>query len=172
MLATTQLQAVADRGLVLAAPIPSVSEMPAPQVGTKCWHHSLDQGVPTPRQDKEEAANINDKPEECPCQKQKEGRLAAKALKEPQREAFSKESDILKVARQAYQKAHQVNFEQEGSCDLSSVFQQMTTSTNLLGTEVHEVQESWGGQNDPWAANWVVKASPKDIPHFWIISPT
>ena len=81
---------------------------------------------------------------------QKEGRLVAKALKEPQRQAFSKESDVVKVARWAYQKAHQANFEQEGSYDLSSIFKQMATSINLLGTKVHEVQEIWGSQKDLW----------------------
>ena len=42
-----------------------------------------------------------------------------KVLKEPRREAFSKESHIMKVARQVYQRTHQANFEQEGSYDLS-----------------------------------------------------
>ena len=76
-------QTVADRGLVQTPPAPSVSGTLAPQVGIKCWHHSSDQGVPTPGQ---------------------------------------KESDIMKVAGWAYQKAHRANFKQEGSYDLSSVF--------------------------------------------------
>ena len=78
----------------------------------------------------------------------------------------------MKAARQVYQKAHWANFEQEGSYNHSSIFHQMATSTNLLGTEVHEVQESWGGQKDLRAANQVARASPKDIHFFWIISPT
>ena len=48
----------------------------------------------------------------------------------------------------------------------------MATSTNLLGTEVHEVQETWGSQKDLRVANSVAKASPKDIHFFWIILPT
>ena len=91
----------------------------------------LDQHVPTPRQDEEEAANIDDMPNEHPCRKQKEARLVGKALKEPWREAFSKESDIVKVTRWAYQKAHWTNFEQEESYDLSCIFCQMATSTYL-----------------------------------------
>ena len=35
--------------------------------------------------------------------------------KEPRREAFSKESHIMKVATQIYQRTHQANFEHEGS---------------------------------------------------------
>ena len=64
-------------------------------------------------------------------------------MKEPWREAFSKESDVVQVARWAYQKPHQANFEQEGSYDLSSIFCQMAISTNLLSTKVYEVQETW-----------------------------
>ena len=114
MLATAQLWAIADRESVPAAPTPRVLWIPNLQVGRKCQCHSSDQGVPTPRQDEEEAANIDDMPKECPHRKHKEGRLAGKALREPQRGAFSKELDIMKVARQAYQKVHQANFEQEG----------------------------------------------------------
>ena len=89
--------------------------------------------------------NIDNIPKEHPCKRWKGG-LAGRALKESQRQAFSKESDVVKVARQAYQRAHRANFKQEGLCDLSSVFQQMATSTNLLGAEVYEVQEAWVGQ--------------------------
>ena len=78
----------------------------------------------------------------------------------------------MKVARWAYQKTHWANLEQEGSYNLSSIFHQMATSTNLLGTEIHEVQESWGGQKDLWAANWAAKASPKENHFFQIVSPT
>ena len=108
-------------------------ETPVLQVGIKHQCHSSDQGVPTPRQDKEEAANFDDLPKEHPHRKQKEGRSVGRALKEPQREAFSKESDIMKVTRQAYQKIHQANFEQEGSNNLSSIFCQMATSTQPPG---------------------------------------
>ena len=152
MLATPQLWAMADRGLVLAPPTPSLLVTPALQAGGKCQHHFLDQGVPTPkglRQDEEEAANIDDVPKEHPHRKQKEG----KALKDHWRESFSKESDIMKVDRLAYLKAHWTNFEQWGSYDISSIFCKMAISTNLLSTEVYEVQETWSGQKDLGATN-------------------
>ena len=133
---------MADGGPAPAASILSVSEMPAPQGGTKCCHLSSDQGEPTLRQEEEETEDIDDIPEECLHHKWKEGRPTVKTLKQPCWEAFSKELEVMKVARQAYYKAHQPNFEQEGSYDLSSTFQQMATSTNLLGTEIPEVQES------------------------------
>ena len=115
MSATTQLWAVVDRGLVLVASTPSVLGTPVPQVGIKCWCHSSDQGVPALRQDEVYVAYFDEMPKEHPHRKQKGGRQAGKALKEPQKEAFSKESDIMKAARWAYQKAHWANFEQEGS---------------------------------------------------------
>ena len=146
MSSTAQLWAVTDRGSVPVPPTQSALGTTVPQVGRKCWCHSSDQGVPTLRQDEEEAANIDDMPKEHPCRKQKEGMLAGKALKEAQREAFSKESDMVKVARWAYQKVHWANFEQEGSYNLSSIFCQMATSTNLLGTEVHELWRPWGAK--------------------------
>ena len=106
MLATAQLWAVVDRWPAPAAPIPSVLEVPVPQVGAKCLHHSSDQGVPIPRQEEEEMAEIDDTSKEHPCCKQKEGRLAVNALKELCWEAFSKELEVVKVTRQAYYKAH------------------------------------------------------------------
>ena len=105
---------MADGKLAPTASIPSVSEMSAPQVGTKCQHHSLDKGVPIPRSEEEETVEFDDTSEECPGQKWKEGRPAAKALKEPHQEAFSKESEVVKVARWAYYKVQWSNFEQDG----------------------------------------------------------
>ena len=148
MSATSQLWDVADGGLAPAASIISVSEMSVPQVGAKFWHHSLDQGMLILRQDEEEMADIDDITKEHPHPKQKEGKPVVKALKEPHQEAFSKVTELVKVARQAYYKVHWPNFEQEGSYDLSSIFWQMATSTSLMGTKIHEVQETWGGQKD------------------------
>ena len=140
-------------------------------IGGKHWCHSSDQGAPAPkwpRKDEEEAADIDEVPKECLHRKHTEG----KALKEPWREVFSKESDIMKVTRWAYQKAHWANFEQERSYDLPSIFHQMAISTNLLSTKVYDVQETWECQKDLRAANQVERASPKDIHFVCIILPT
>ena len=45
-----------------AATISSVSEMPALQTGMKCWCHLSDQGVPTPQQEEEETAELDNTP--------------------------------------------------------------------------------------------------------------
>ena len=88
MLVTAQLQAVADSGLVQTPPTPSALGTPAPKMGSKCQCHSSDQGVPVPGQDEEKVGDIYDIPDECPCKKLKDVRLAGKALKEAQRKAF------------------------------------------------------------------------------------
>ena len=127
--------------------------------------------MPALRQ-KEEMADVDDLPKEHPHHKWKEGRSVVKALKEPCWEAFSKESEVVKVATCAYYEAYWPNFKQEGSYNLSSTFLQMATSTNLLGTEIHEVRESWGSWKDLWAVNWATKSSPKDIHYFRVVAPT
>ena len=59
-----------------------------------------------------------------------------------------------------------------GSYDLSQTFQEMATSAGLIGSEVHEVQEVWTGQNDLWATYHVVKDSPKGIQFCWVVPLT
>ena len=169
---TAHLQAVLDRGPAPVSSIPSVSEIPVPQMGAKHWCYSSDQGVLPLRWEEEETADINYPPKEHHHHKQKEGRPAAKALKEPYWEAFSKELEVVKVARWAFFKAHWLNFEQEGSYDLSPTFWQMATSTNLLGTKIHEVQESCGGRKDLQATNQTAKSFSKDIHFFRVVAPT
>ena len=48
----------------------------------------------------------------------------------------------------------------------------MASSTNLLGTEIHEVQESWVSWKDLKAAKQSTKSSPKDINFFRVVAPT
>ena len=42
---------------------------------------------------------------------------------------------------------------------------------NLLGNEIHEVEEDWGSRRDLYAANWFAKSSSKDIHFFRIVAP-
>ena len=125
-----------------------------------------------PRPEEEETMELDDTPKEQPHWKWKEGRPAVRPLKENQWEAFSNESEPLRGARQTYYKAHQPSYEQEGSYNLSSTFQEMATFANLIGTKVHEVQQAWTGQKDLRAAHHVAKTSPKDIHFFRIVLPT
>ena len=47
----------------------------------------------------------------------------------------------------------------------------MATSTDLLGSEIHEVQEDWGNRRDLWAANQFARSSSKDIHFFRTVVP-
>ena len=75
------------------------------------------------------------------------------------------------MAHQIYSKAHKAIFEQEGSYDLISVFQQMARDTNLLNIKILEVQEVWTGQRGLKVANHAAKASSKGIQLFCMVSP-
>ena len=78
---------------------------------------------------------------------------------------------MVQLACQNYCKAHKAIFEQEGSYDLTSVFQQMARDTNLLNTEIHEVQEVWTGQLGLKIAICAAKASQRDIQFFCMVMP-
>ena len=60
----------------------------------------------------------------------------ARTFREAQREAFSKDSEVVKVAWQTYCKTYKAMFEQEGSYDLTSVFQEMAWETSLLNVDI------------------------------------
>ena len=47
----------------------------------------------------------------------------------------------------------------------------MATSANLLGNEIHKVQEDWGGKRDLQAANQFARFSSEDIHFFRIVAP-
>ena len=47
----------------------------------------------------------------------------------------------------------------------------MANSTNLMGSEVHEVQGAWMGQKDLKATYHAAKVSPKDIQFFRVVLP-
>ena len=109
--------------------------------------------------------------EEQPYQRQKYGRPLARLLKESHQEAFSKDTEIVKAARQAYHLSHKGMFTQEGSYDLTLIFRQMAQETNLLNAEIHEVQEVWASGWELKAANHAAKASQWDIQFFHTVSP-
>ena len=71
-----------------------------------------------------------------------------KALKPSHTEAFSQDSDLVKEAREAFFLKHSYNFIDDGTCNLSEIFQQMATNAKLLGTSIHEIQASWMGLED------------------------
>ena len=140
--------------------------------GTQWQCCSSNQEAASLRSGEEEATVLEVTPEEQPHQWWKNRRHLAKLPKESHWEAFSKDSKIIKAARWAYHPSHKGMFVQEGSYDLMSVFQEMATSTGLLDSDVHEVQNEWTGWKDLWATHQVAKSSPKDIHFFQLVPPT
>ena len=84
---------------------------------------------------------------------------------------FSKESSLVRVARWTNQDSHPINFQQEGSYDLSSVFCEMASSAHLLDSSIFEVQDIWYGRKVLRAANLAVRNSPKCIHFFRFVLP-
>ena len=74
--------------------------------------------------------------------KQKEGKFFM-GLKENHQEAFHLDSNLVWVTRQRYFETHHPTFNQEGSHNLSGLFQNMITSAYLLDSEVYKIQEVW-----------------------------
>ena len=102
----------------------------------------------------------------------KGGKVHGEALKENHWEAFSKESEPIRAARWDYYKTHWPNYEHKGSYNLSSTFRYMATSTNFMGSEIHEVQEVWTNWKDLRIAHHMDKISAKDIHFFRVVPPT
>ena len=95
------------------------------------------------------------------CPKSTPTKPMVNAFKEAKQEAISNDSEVVRVAQQAYCKAHKVIFKQEGLYDLTYVFQQMALDMNLLNSEIHEVQEVWTGWTRLKATNHAAKDSTR-----------
>ena len=77
-----------------------------------------------------------------------------RALKLSHTEAYGQDSDLVKEARREFFSKHSYNFIMEGTHDLSEIFKQMATSTELLGTSIYEIQASWMGPDELKEANY------------------
>ena len=159
MTTAAQLQAV--EGITTTPKASStVPGTPVAPSGGKHWWQSPEQNLPTQRfyQWKGEAS------EEHPHKR-------LKPWKEGRWEAFSKESSLVRAARWTYQDSHPIDFRQEGSHNLSSVFCKMASSAHLPDSSIFEVQDTWCGWKDLKAANQVAKISHKCIYFFRLILP-
>ena len=52
------------------------------------------------------------------------------------------------------------------------IFQDMIASAGLLGSQIYEIQEVWGGQSGLQYANNVLKTSPKRLQLFLPLLPS
>ena len=81
-------------------------------------------------------------------------------------EAFARDSDLVWKAREDYFKTNCPHFHHETSYYMMDVFQDMITSASLLGSQIYEIQEVWGGQSELQYANDALKTLPKGLQFF------
>ena len=113
----------------------------APSSGTKWWHHLPNQAVCSPQPTDE----IKEPSEELPHQKQKDGMPLKKLLKGAQQEAFSKDSDLVQQAREAYFRTSHPDFDCEVQRNLATLLQDKIVSASLLDS-----QDLWNPRDLDW----------------------
>ena len=94
-----------------------------------------------------------------------------RALKLSHAEAFGQHSDLVKEARREFFFKPSYNFTTEGTCNLSEIFKQIATSTELLGTSIHEFQASWTGPDELKQANYALQSLPKGLKFLQPVPP-
>ena len=123
------------------APSPTAPTMPGPSPRTKQWHHSPDPtGVLPPSETASKATQ-----EGPPSLKWQEVMPLYKVLTRSHHEALSRDSHLVRKAREEYYRDHPLNFNSETSCNLADVFQCMIETAGLLGSAIYEVKEAWTG---------------------------
>ena len=101
--------------------------------------------------------------EEPPHSKRRDEMPLHKALTGSQWEAFARDSDLVQKAREEHYKTNCPHFDHKTSCNLTTVFWDMITSTGLLGSQIYEIQEFWEGWSELQYANDMLRASPKGL---------
>ena len=80
--------------------------------------------------------------------------------------------DLVKEAREAFFSKYSYNLIDDGTCDLSKVFQEIVTNAELLGTSIHEIQASWMGLEELKQANYALRALPKGLKCLYVVPPS
>ena len=75
-------------------------------------------------------------------------------------------------ARRKFFSKHSYNFIMEGICNLSEIFKQMVTSTELLGTSIYEIKVSWMGPDELKQANYALRSLPKGLKFLHVVPPS
>ena len=137
---------------------PSPTALAAP-LSKQWWHSSGEEGTgpATP-------------PRELTHWKWREGRSLT-GLKENIQEAFCQDSNLVQVTRWRYSEVHNPTFDQEGSNNLSGLFQEMVTCANLLDSEIYKTQEARTSQRDLWYTNDALKVHWRVCSFFCPVSP-
>ena len=108
----------------------------------------------------------------APHSKQKEEIFLHKALSKSHQEAFSRDSKLVQKVREDYYHENCLCFDSKTSCDMVDVFQSMIKSTNLPGSEIYEIKETWTGWHELQYANYAQRTLPKGLKFFHPVSPS
>ena len=60
----------------------------------------------------------------------------------------------------------------EGTHNLSEIFRQITTSTELMGTSIYEIQASWMGPDELKQVNYALRSLPKGLKFLHAVPPS
>ena len=150
------------------APHPTAPMAPGPSAPSKWQHPSPSWTVSPPQLE----ATPRVAPEGPPHSKRRDEMPLHKALAGGQQEAFARDSDLVWKAREEHYKTNHPHFNHKTSHDLTNIFQDMITSTGLLGFQIYEIQEFWEGQSELWYANNALRTLPKGLQFFHAVSPS
>ena len=140
---------------------------PGSSSGIKQQHHLPNWAECSPQP----ADEVAETSEELPHQEQKDRMPLKKLLKGGWQEAFTKDSDLVQQAREAYFRTSHPDFNCKVPCDLAGLFQEVIISGGLLDSEIYEIQEIWTRQEDLQYANDGLKSLLKGLWFFHPMSP-
>ena len=146
-----------------ASPTPVPKQSPRP----KRWHPSPDPVESMPLGGTTLKVTLG----EPNSSKQQEIPPWNRALKLSHAEVFCRDSDLVKEPQREFFLKHSYNFTMECTCDLSEIFKQMATNTELLGTSTHEIQASWTGPDKLKQANYALQSLPKGLKFLCVVPP-
>ena len=63
-------------------------------------------------------------------------------------EAFNWDFPLVRETSEEYFRKHSPNFNAENTCDLSEVFWCMIVATELFGSSIYEIRETWAGLDE------------------------
>ena len=141
---------------------------PGPLALSKWQHPSPRQTVSLPQLE----ATQRVAPEEPPHSKRREEMPLHKALTGSQQETFARDSDLVQKVRGEHYKTNHPHFNCETSCNLMNMFQDMIASAGLLCSQMYKIQEVWKGWSELQYANDALRALPKGLQFFCVVSPS
>ena len=104
-----------------------------------------------------------------PSSKWREVMPLYKALTASHLEAYNWDSPLVKETREEYFRKCSPNFNAKNTCDLSEVFWHMIMATNLLGSSIYEIWETWVGPNELHQTSYALRALPEGLKLLWAV---